>query len=233
MKPLQFVRRHLMRGLVNYLVGPAAAAPAQTATCHGARLAACLQTGDIVLVHGRTRFASAVCALTGSRWSHVAICVRGDGDGDAGVRVVEADVAFGVREASLDEFDGHELLVMRPVGLSAQARGSLAAYLLGRIGQGYDIDHILGLCRLLIARRLGPVPAAVGRQAGRDGLPVADPARAICSTLVAHALAAAGVRLQIDAPVATAGRLLSLDHLVPGDFERATGMATVFDSRQG
>lgn len=189
-------------------------------------LAPRLQAGDILLVRGNTRFARLVTTLTGSGWTHVAICSRGNqAGGDGGECIVEADVIEGVRRVTLDEFAGQTLLVIRPAGLDRAGRDNLVAYLLGRLGSGYDLDHILGLTWLLVARRLG----ARRDEAGR--LRPADPARAICSTLVAHALEAAGLPLSIDAPIAT-GKALSLDHLVPGDFERCAGMTTVFDSRR-
>ena len=127
---------------------------------------------------------------------------------------------------NLDEFIGQTLLVIRPSGLDRAGRENLVSYLLGRLGSGYDLDHILGLTWMLVARRLGARHDESGK------LRPADPARAICSTLVAHALEAAGLPVSIDEPIAT-GKTLSLDHLVPGDFERCAGMTTVFDSRIG
>ena len=206
-----------------------------------ADLAPRLQAGDILLVRGNTRFARLVATLTGSGWTHVAICIRGSsggganggstGTGDAafetgGECIVEADVIEGVRRVNLDEFIGQTLLVIRPTGLDQAGRENLVAYLLGRLGSGYDLDHILGLTWMLVARRLG------ARHDERGKLRPADPARAICSTLVAHALEAAGLPVSIDEPIAT-GKALSLDHLVPGDFEHCAGMTTVFDSRTG
>jgi len=188
-------------------------------------LAPRLQAGDILLVRGNTRFARLVATLTGSGWTHVAICIRASQADDGGECIVEADVVEGVRRVTLDEFAGQTLLVIRPAGLDRAGCDNLVAYLLGRLGNGYDLDHILGLTWLLVARRLGARRGEAGR------LRPADPARAICSTLVAHALEAAGLPVSIDAPIAT-GKALSLDHLVPGDFEHCAGMTTVFDSRE-
>ena len=84
MKPIQYVRDQMRRNLVGFLVAPVAGAPDSGPEPDTADVARLLQTGDILLVRGKTRFSRFICALTGSRWSHVAICVRGDdGDGDA------------------------------------------------------------------------------------------------------------------------------------------------------
>ncbi|MGE0313628.1 MAG: YiiX/YebB-like N1pC/P60 family cysteine hydrolase [Lautropia sp.] len=232
MKPIQYVRQQMLRSLVDFLVAPVPSGEDVDPEPATDDLARVLQTGDILLVRGRTRFARFVCALTGSRWSHVAICVRGeDGDGEA-VWAIEADIEAGVRRIDLDGLGARDLLVIRPAGLTLAARLDLARYLIGRLGHGYDVDHVLELTWLLVARRIGTSRLGSARLgAGRWKLRPADPARAICSTLVAHALAAAGVALRVDAPLAASGETLSLDHLVPGDFERASGMATVFDSR--
>lgn len=222
MNPISHLRQKALAALGPRLaaflampVGPVAGANVPAAL--PADLAPRLQTGDILLVRGNTRFARLVSTLTGSGWTHVAICLRGD-------CLVEADVIEGVRRVDLDEFAGQTLLVIRPAGLDQGGREQLVAYLLGRLGSGYDLDHILGLTWLLVARRLGAC-----RGDGR--LKPADPARAICSTLVAHALEAAGLPPGIDRPIAT-GQAVSLDHLVPGDFEHCHGMTTVFDSRR-
>lgn len=228
MKPIQYVRQQMLRSLVDFLVTPSAGGDDARPGPDTADVARMLQTGDILLVRGKTRFARFICVLTGSRWSHVAICVRGDdGNGDA-VWAIEADIEAGVRRVDLDELGARDLLVIRPAGLNLPARLNLARYLIGRLGHGYDVDHVLGLTWLLVAKRIGSSRFSPDRA----NLRPADPARAICSTLVAHALAAAGVALKVDTPLAASGGLFSLDHLVPGDFERASDMAKVFDSRQ-
>ena len=218
------LRHRLLTALAGYLAEPV---DGFGASATAEELAPRLQAGDIILVRGNTRLARFVAALTGSRWTHVAVCIRDGGPAvDTGDDwIVEADLVDGDRRVSLDEFAGQELLVLRPAGLDAGARRNLVSYLQSRLGNGYDLSHIIGLARLLVARRLRAPLAAAGQ------LRKADPARAICSTLAAHALEAAGLAIAIAQPIATAGLGLSLDHLVPGDFEHAAGMTTVFDSR--
>lgn len=225
MNPIRLIRRQLLSALSGYLGEPVGRIDCDTTARD---LAARLRAGDILLVGGNTRFARFIATLTGSPWTHVAICIQ-DGSpamAEAADCVIEADLVDGVRLVGLDEFAHREVLVLRPAGLDEPARRRLVAYLRGRLGHGYDLDHILSLARLLVARRL--------RASFADAalLRPADPARAICSTLVAHALLAAGLASAVPAPIATNGGPSSVDHLVPGDFEHAAGMATVFDSRR-
>ena len=227
MKPIQSIRQQMRRNLVEFLVAPVASAADSGPEPDTADVARLLQTGDILLVRGKTRFSRFICALTGSRWSHVAICVRGeDGNGDT-AWAIEADIEAGVRRIDLDGLGARDLLVIRPAGLNLPARLNLARYMIGRLGHGYDVDHVLGLTWLLVARRIGSTRFRYVAPALRP----ADPARAICSTLVAHALAAAGIAVSFAAPRTACDERASIDHLVPGDFERASGMAKVFDSR--
>ncbi len=229
MNPIHCLRQSMLNALACLLAHSPASPHGETATAIPLGVAPRLSSGDIILVRTNSWYSRAISLLTGSRWSHVAICIRDsaseDSTGASGDWIIEADVLDGVRRVSLAEFAGADLRVIRPMGLDAGARASLVAYLLGRIGSGYDLEHILSLTWLLVAQRLGSSRAGSGR------LRAADPARAICSTLVAHALQAAGLPLAIERPIACIGRGLSLDHLVPGDFEHATGMTTVFDSR--
>lgn len=225
MNPIRTLRRRFLAMLSGYLAEPVGGPlPGPGA----AELALRLRAGDLILVGGNTRFARLIAALTGSRWTHVAICIR-DGDAtlaDAGDLIVEADLVDGVRLVGLSEFANRELLVLRPAGLDDGARRRLVRYLRGRLGHGYDLEHILSLARLLLARRL--------RSSSTDAasLRPADPTRAICSTLAARALEAAGLAAAIPLPVAVRAARLAIDQLVPGDFEHATGMATVLDSRK-
>lgn len=138
-----------------------------------AALAPYLLPGDVLLVEGKSRFARIVKAITQSTWSHVAIHVGAN-------RVVEADVQDGVRTLPLSALTGCGIRVMRAVGLSAEQREAVAQAVLARVGQGYDLKHAI---------RLGRAHLPIGR---RDIDPSADPERAICSTLIAHAFASIG-----------------------------------------
>ena len=229
-------RRILTRLVVDWLVSPVSTieeeAPAQRAD-----LEARLEPGDVILVAGRTRFSRLVCRMTQSSWSHVAIYVGRGHDAGATCTVVEADIEAGVRLITLAELADCRIQVVRASRLPATARDGLARHLLDQVGRPYDLAHVFLLARLLI---VAPLPASrwlMPRQVHR-----ADPSRAICSTLVAHALFAAGVtigaspllapRLQAAGKPEATDAAAVLDYLVPGDFARLPDFEPVFDSRE-
>lgn len=239
MRPFECIRRAFYKGLVNYLVAPVCAAPAAAAPVRRPRndLRALLQPGDVILVAGRTRFSSLVCKLTQSEWSHVAIYVGPGHHPDASHCIVEADVEAGVRMITLEGLEDYDIQVVRASRLPETSRQELITYLLARVGLCYDLNHVIELARLVLF-----APSPLGRWLSPRRMRRADPTRAVCSTLVAHALFTAGVsvgagplvaaRLQHAAKEPQADLRAALDYLVPGDFERLPEFVSVFDSRK-
>ena len=234
MKPMDHLRAALYRGLVNYLVSPAAASLPRQARDD---VASMLQPGDVILVAGKSRFSSLVCKLTQSSWSHVAIYVGTGHHPDPAFCIVEADVEAGVRMITLGRLEHLDIHVVRATGLPEGSRRQMIDYLVSRVGRGYDLQHVVELARLLL---FAPLP--MGRWLSPRTIRGADPTRAVCTTLVAHALLTAGVT--IGATPAVAARLQHaggdgashletvLDYLVPGDFERLPEFVSVFNSRR-
>lgn len=239
MKPIQYIRQAFYKGLVSYLVAPASVTPAPETPVRQRRedLQSLLQPGDVILVAGRTRFASLVCRLTQSTWSHVAIYVGPGHHADPAYCIVEADVEAGVRFITLAELVDHDIQVVRASRLPQTSRQELIDYLLTRVGLPYDLNHVIELARLVLF-----APSPLGRWLSPKTMRRADPTRAICSTLVAHALFTAGVsvgaapivaaRLQHAAKEHESDLRAALDYLVPGDFERLPEFVPVFNSRQ-
>ncbi len=240
MKPIDYIRQVFYKGLVSYLVSPASGTPAAGTSLRQRRedLQALLQAGDVILVAGKTRFASLVCRLTQSTWSHVAIYVGPGHHADPSLCIVEADVEAGVRFITLTELADHDIQVVRASRLPEASRQELIDYLLARVGLPYDLNHVIELARLVLF-----APSPLGRWLSPKTMRRADPTRAVCSTLVAHALFTAGVsvgtaptvaaRLQHAAKAQEADMRAALDYLVPGDFERLPEFVSVFNSRQG
>ena len=234
MKPIEYVRQAFKKGLVNYLVAPVAGASVKQPR---QGLEALLRPGDVILVAGKTRFASLVCKLTQSTWSHVAIYVGPGHDPDPARCIIEADVEAGVRMITLAELAHDDIQVVRASRLPEASRQELIDYLLERVGRPYDLNHVVEVARLVLF-----APSPLGRWLSPRAMRRADPTRAICSTLVAHALFTAGVsvgaspvlvaRLQHAAATSEADLTAALDYLVPGDFERLPEFVSVFNSRQ-
>ena len=152
-----------------------------------ARLMACLQPADVVLVEGESRFSAAIKYLTQSTWSHAALFV-----GDAGARFdaagrpccfIEADLNDGVRLVSVAQYAGLHCRVCRPVGLTEAETRALIAFALQRLGDRYDLKNVIDLARYLLPTP--PVPLHWRRRLLALGS--GDPTRAICSTLIAEA----------------------------------------------
>jgi hypothetical protein len=235
MRPNEFIRNALYKGLVSYLVAPVAAV--ESVQRPRKDLAALMQPGDVILVAGKTRFASLVCKLTQSTWSHVAIYVGPGHHNDAAHCIVEADVEAGVRMITLADLADHDIQVVRASRLPESSRQELIDYLLSRVGLSYDLNHVIELARLVMF-----APSPFGRWLSPKTMRRADPTRAVCSTLVAHALFTAGVsvgsspvvaaRLQHAAKESQDDLRAALDYLVPGDFERLPEFVSVFNSRE-
>ena len=146
MSPLQFLGRRLAR----FLAKPRER-NSHIPTSPWGLLAATLRKGDVVLVEGSSRFASAIKYLTQSTWSHAALYI-GDTlgpalDGGEPPELVDVDVVDGVRTIPLSAFAGLHTRICRPVGLSEAEVDALIGFMLQRRGITYDLKNIFDLAR--------------------------------------------------------------------------------------
>lgn len=150
------------------------------------RLLAVLKPGAVLLVEGISRVSTAIKYLTQSTWSHAALFVgehlRQSG-GNPAHCFVDADTVEGVRSIGIDAFAMLHTCICRPIGLSVEDRGKVAAYAIARLGSQYDLRNVIDLARYLFPTP--PVPLKFRRR--MMSLGSGDPTRAICSTLVAQA----------------------------------------------
>jgi hypothetical protein len=161
-----------------------------TTTVPFARLREVLQIGDVLLVEGNTRVATAIKYLTQSTWSHSAVYVgemtgtrTPDGEAHA---LIEVDVAKGCIAAPLSEYAAAHTRICRPVGLNMEERRRVARFMIDHLGTKYDMRNVIDLARYLVPTP--PVPVMFRRR--MIALGSGDPTRAICSTLIAEAFAA-------------------------------------------
>lgn len=145
-------------------------------------LAATLRRGDVLLVEGTSRFASAIKYLTQSTWSHAALCL-GVPEGEDEPWFVDVDINDGVRTVPLAEFARLHTRICRPLGLGAAETDAVVDCMLSRVGHSYDLKNIVDLARYLV--RQPPVPDPLKRR--MIALGSGEPTRAICSTLLAQA----------------------------------------------
>ena len=184
MSPLQYFGRQLAR----FLAKPRERNSHIPTSPYGL-LAATLRKGDVVLVEGSSRFASAIKYLTQSTWSHAALYI-GDtlgppAPGEEPRVLVDVDVVEGVRTIPLSAFSGLHTRICRPVGLGDAEVAALIQFMLSRKGITYDLKNIFDLARYFI--RTPPLPGSMRRRALALGS--GEPTKAICSTLLAQAFA--------------------------------------------
>ena len=151
------------------------------------KLQRALSTGDVLLVEGNTRVATAIKYLTQSTWSHSALHVgpipgKTEPDGEPHV-LIEALVEEGVISAPLSKYRDFHTRICRPLALSEAERRKVADFCIERIGYQYDTKNIVDLARYLLPTP--PVPTRFRRR--MIALGSGEPTRAICSTLIAQA----------------------------------------------
>lgn len=177
----------------------------QLATSQPAALASVLRPGDILLVEGSSRIATAIKYLTQSSWSHSALCIappRPLGDAESAPAVLlEADVSEGVRLVPLERYAELHTRICRPVGLDESELRTVIQFAMRRVGHQYDMKNIFDLARYLLPTP--PVPGQYRRRLLAIGS--GDPTRAICSSLIAEAFQ------QVNYPILPTRRLLPAD----------------------
>jgi len=149
MSPLQYLGRRLAA----FLARPRER-NSHIPTSPAGLLAATLRKGDVVLVEGSSRFATAIKYLTQSTWSHAALCI-GDTlgpppEGEEPRILVDVDVVEGVRTIPLSVFSGLHTRICRPVGLGEAEVDALVDFMLSRKGITYDLKNIFDLARYFI-----------------------------------------------------------------------------------
>jgi hypothetical protein len=174
------------RRLTDYLTTPIPGFEPSTTTDF-ALLQRALRVGDVLLVEGNTRVATAIKYLTQSTWSHSALYTgplpgRAEPDGEPHV-LIEALVDHGVISAPLTKYREAHTRICRPVSLGEPGRRQVADFAVARLGHQYDTKNIVDLMRYLLPTP--PVPARFRRR--MLALGSGEPTRAICSTLIAQA----------------------------------------------
>lgn len=173
--------------LAAYLLAPRPHV-AMVATVPPDRLEDTLRPGDVLLVEGESRISMAIKVLTQSNWSHAALFVGSGWPGGAAERepltLIEADLRAGWRACRPAQCLRPQSHADLPSGRAAAHEiEQLVGYVVGGLGQHYDLKNLLDLARYLLPAP--PVPCRWRRRLIDFGR--GDPSRAICSTLIAEA----------------------------------------------
>ena len=195
------LRPRLVGALARYLAEPVSRPAASDDVL---ALAALLRPGDVILTKGNNRAAALVRRVTRSPWAHVSLYVGPLEAGDDPRCIVEADISAGVRAVRLTEFKGQRARIVRPLGLSETDRRRLADWVVGHIGDPYDLAHAWALGRWFLKL---PAPRTM----------VQDAKRFICSSLLVQAFFFVGH------PIVTS----EARFVVPRDFESVAGFEVV------
>ncbi|MDN7123724.1 YiiX/YebB-like N1pC/P60 family cysteine hydrolase [Pseudidiomarina terrestris] len=179
-----------------------------------------IEVGDVLLVDGNSRIATAIKYLTQSTWSHATLCVAKNND--EGVMLLEADVIEGVRLVPLSFYQSVHTRICRPIGIRPEDMKKAVEFAKSRLGHQYDTGHILDLARYLI--RTPPVPVEWRRSLLTFGS--GDPTKAICSSLIAQAFQSIHYPIL---PEVLRQKLIKRHHsqYVPGDFDISPYFAIV------
>lgn len=197
--------------VAGYLQKPGNATPNPPTSSYAA-LAKAIEVGDVLLVDGNSRIATAIKYLTQSTWSHAALCVsKGDTNG---VMLLEADVIEGVRLVPLALYGEVHTRICRPQGIRSEDMTKVINHAQSKLGHQYDTGHILDLARYLI--RTPPVPVEWRRSLLSFGS--GDPTKAICSSLIAEAFQSIQYPIL---PERLKQKFIKRHHsqYVPGDFD--------------
>jgi Permuted papain-like amidase enzyme, YaeF/YiiX, C92 family len=167
------------RRLARYLSAPAKHFTPTVVAGGDARWPDYIEPCDVLLVEGASRISTAIKYLTQSTWSHSAIWV-----GDAApAPLVEADVNVGVTAVPVAKYLDANVRICRPIGITRDDRARMIDFVVGRIGNSYDLKNVFDLARYLLPTP--PVPMRWRRKLITFGS--GEPTKAICSSLIAEA----------------------------------------------
>jgi hypothetical protein len=158
-----------------------------------------VRPADVLLVEGSSRVAEVIKLITQSPWTHSALYVGRLYDiDDPAARerilasypgdpeeqlVVEALLGDGTIVSPLAKYRGRHLRICRPKGLARADAQRVIGFAVRRLGNGYDLRHLLDLARFLF-------PYGVLPRRWRSTLfeyDVGEPTRTLCCSMLAEA----------------------------------------------
>jgi len=157
-----------------------------------------VRPGDILLVKGRSRVSEVIKTITQSAWSHSAIYIGRIYDiEDPQLRkdvqlhyqgakdkqlVIEGILGHGTIITELETYIDDHLRLCRPTQLSPADAQTVIAFIIGHLGDDYDLRQLLDLGRFLL-------PWGIFPRRWRSSLfnkRVGDSTRAVCSSVIAE-----------------------------------------------
>ena len=158
-----------------------------------------LRPCDVILIEGRSRVADVIRVVTQSPWTHAVIYVgrlhdiedpvlrerlRASGDFEPNEQlIIESQMGSGTIARPLALYRDEHLRICRPHGLNYHDGQEVITYAIDRLGQGYDVRHILDLLRFML-------PWSILPRRWRSSLfqhHAGETTHTVCSTMIAEA----------------------------------------------
>ncbi|HEB57332.1 MAG TPA: hypothetical protein ENI98_13740 [Gammaproteobacteria bacterium] len=158
-----------------------------------------IRPGDVILVEGRSRVSEVIKIITQSPWTHSALYIgRLYELGDRPLQnrlvseyrlemdrpyIIEALLGEGTVIYPLEKYSKEHLRICRPKGLSPEDTRKVIHYAVDRLGNDYDIRHLLDLARFMLPYSFLP-------RRWRSTLfshNVGTQTRTVCSTMIGEA----------------------------------------------
>ncbi len=158
-----------------------------------------IRPGDVILVEGRTRVSEVIKLITQSPWTHSAIYIgRLYELGDRPLQnklvsefrlemdrpyIIEALLGEGTVIYPLEKYSQEHLRICRPKGLSPEDTRKVVRFAIDKLGNGYDIRHLLDLARFMLPYSFIPRRWRSSLFSHNAGLQT----RTVCSTMIGEA----------------------------------------------
>ena len=158
-----------------------------------------LRPCDVILIEGRSRVADVIRVVTQSPWTHAVLYVgrlhdiedpvlrdklRANGDFEPNEQlIIESQLGSGTIARPIALYRDEHLRICRPHGLNYHDGQEVIAYAIDRLGQGYDVRHILDLLRFML-------PWSILPRRWRSSLfqhHAGETTHSVCSTMIAEA----------------------------------------------
>jgi hypothetical protein len=160
-----------------------------------------LRPGDVLLVEGRSRVSDIIKMITQSCWTHSFLYVGRLHDiDDPDLRkqiekfypdnaddqlIIESLLGKGTIVDTLERYNGENLLICRPRGLTRHDAQEVIGYAINQLGSDYNVRQLLDLARFMF-------PYGILPRRWRSSLfehNAGKPTQTVCSTMMAEAFA--------------------------------------------
>jgi len=192
------LKRKIVNRLTKWLMAETIS-PRHIPLCDYDKLRHEIRPCDVLLIEGRSRVSDVIKLVTQSPWSHIALYIGRLHDiEDVSLRekvakhfkgppdtqlIIESQLDTGTIISPLSDYKKYHIRICRPNTISAKDSNDVIAFCLSKLGEEYDVRHILDLMRFLLPWSILPRRWRSSLFRKRPG----QVTRRICSSLIAEA----------------------------------------------